>query len=149
MNNKKRLELLIKWGSDNITGIPEKDMFHKPNPSKWSKKEILGHLIDSAEVNLHRFTEILEIPASSSYQVKPYNQDAMVEQNNYQITDTMELLLRWRHLNERILKKIKLILESDLNHSVFLISSEVVRPNFLVSDYINHTEHHLKQIISV
>ncbi|MGG2091669.1 hypothetical protein AB1283_02885 [Bacillus sp. S13(2024)] len=31
----------------------------KPNPSKWSKKEILGHLCDSASVNHKRFVDIL------------------------------------------------------------------------------------------
>ena len=27
----------------------------KPDPAKWSKKEVLGHLIDSAHNNLRRF----------------------------------------------------------------------------------------------
>ena len=31
------------------------DWEYKPNPDKWSKKEIIGHLIDSATNNLHRF----------------------------------------------------------------------------------------------
>ena len=36
----------------------EKAVF-KPNPSKWSKKEILGHLIDSACNNQQKFVRAL------------------------------------------------------------------------------------------
>ena len=35
--------------------IPEAQFSFKPSPKKWSKKEILGHLIDSATNNHHRF----------------------------------------------------------------------------------------------
>ena len=32
------------------------DWDYKPFPEKWSKKEVIGHLIDSAQINLQRFT---------------------------------------------------------------------------------------------
>jgi DinB superfamily len=41
--------------SNRIAEIPEAEFSAKPNPTKWSKKEVLGHLIDSAENNLRRF----------------------------------------------------------------------------------------------
>ena len=38
-----------------LSFMPEADFEAKPNPTKWSKKEVLGHLIDSAHTNLRRF----------------------------------------------------------------------------------------------
>ena len=38
-----------------ISAIPEKEFSAKPLANKWSQKEVLGHLIDSAQNNLRRF----------------------------------------------------------------------------------------------
>lgn len=40
----------------------KEELLSKPAPGKWSKLEILGHLIDSAINNLKRFTEIQFLP---------------------------------------------------------------------------------------
>mgnify|MGYP003597480034 CR=1 FL=1 len=51
----QRLEYLIDKIPDMIVKISDSEFSHKPMPNKWSKKEILGHLIDSASNNHHRF----------------------------------------------------------------------------------------------
>ena len=51
----------------------------KPESGKWSKKEILGHLIDSAINNIQRFTEIQN--SEKPYVIKTYNSDALVNAN--------------------------------------------------------------------
>ena len=43
--------------------ISEKVASEKPNPKKWSKKEILGHLIDSAGNNQQKFVRMLIMPS--------------------------------------------------------------------------------------
>ncbi len=49
-----------------ILGKIDSDVFSaKPIPSKWSKKEILGHLIDSAQTNIRRFV-------LGQYEEQPY-----------------------------------------------------------------------------
>ena len=54
----------------------------RPLPNKWSKKEIIGHLIDSASNNHHRFIrgQFEKLPALS------YNQDKWNESGHYQIS---------------------------------------------------------------
>ncbi|MGE7686034.1 hypothetical protein [Peribacillus simplex] len=42
-----------------------KELNHRPMPHKWSKKEILGHLCDSALNNMNRFIKI-------QYEEQPY-----------------------------------------------------------------------------
>ena len=60
-----RLEQLLKSGLEYISKSSESELTQKPNPEKWSKKEIIGHLIDSGINNLQRFTEI-------QFENKPY-----------------------------------------------------------------------------
>ena len=51
----KRLQYLCEEIPVLLSIIPEQDFTHKSAPEKWSKKEILGHLIDSATNNHQRF----------------------------------------------------------------------------------------------
>lgn len=50
-----RLIYIIHEAPKLLMGIGEEKMLLKPSIDKWSKKEILGHLIDSATNNHQRF----------------------------------------------------------------------------------------------
>ena len=92
-------ELLIR-GEHYISGCSEETLRHKPSAEKWSKKEILGHLTDSAINNLQRFTEVQF--SEKPYQVRRYHQDELVKANDYQNADTRQLLDFWIAINNRI-----------------------------------------------
>lgn len=49
------LEKIINLHLSNLKDITEEEYSFKPSPAKWSKKEILGHLIDLAQSNIRRF----------------------------------------------------------------------------------------------
>ncbi|HEV8083895.1 MAG TPA: DinB family protein [Chitinophagaceae bacterium] len=51
----QQLQSIIGNYAVHLNGLPEDEWIHKPNPAKWSKKEVLGHLIDSAQNNIRRF----------------------------------------------------------------------------------------------
>ena len=58
-----KLETIIDGYFPQLKGISEAEFISKPTPSKWSKKEILGHLIDSAQNNISHFQrDNLEVP---------------------------------------------------------------------------------------
>jgi hypothetical protein len=67
--------------SQRFEKFSEEEFSAKPDPSKWSKKEVLGHLIDSAQNNLRRFVV-------GQYEMVPpkitYDQDFWVAANGYQ-----------------------------------------------------------------
>src|SRR3954453_9968719 len=71
----------------------------RPRPGKWSKNEVLGHLIDSAQNNLRRFITV-------QYETEPphivYDQDFWVSANDYSQVSKQDLISLWRLLNERI-----------------------------------------------
>ena len=116
----------------------------KPNPEKWSKKEILGHLIDSAINNIQRFTEIQH--AEKPYQIRSYNPDQLVLANQYQQKDTAQLFELWTDLNMHVKFLISNQTAATLAYALILPSGEKKDLKFLINDYADHLEHHLDQI---
>jgi hypothetical protein len=113
---------------------------------KWSAKEIIGHLIDSAQVNLERFVRC-------TYQENfklVYAQDEWVNTKRYQDTDVNELLELWRLTNRQIQRVLdnypadRWQVKCDNNAE----TEELNTVEFLATDYVQHMQHHLQQIIS-
>ncbi len=123
-----------------------KDFEQKLSENKWSKKEILGHLIDSAINNIQRFTEIQYV--EKPYKIKPYNQNELVKWNDYQNENNQDLYDLWLQLNNHILHIIRNQTTETLQYQVILTTGEVATLEFLIQDYLDHFYHHLQQINS-
>ena len=121
------------------------DWEYKPSAGKWSKKEILGHLIDSALVNLQRF---IRCTYEENFKLT-YDQVAWVKAQRYQMANVKDLLHLWRLLNDQIIAVLKnypaerLFAQCDTGKTA--VSLHTVE--WLVNDYEDHLRHHLKQII--
>ena len=144
----KNIALLSKYIAlfpYHLKHIPEKELKYKPRPEKWSKKEILGHLIDSAVYNLERFSKIRFAP--QPFEIIPYPQDDLVKANEYQNGDTNQMLDLWASLNRQILGLWKHYAPKELNLK-FRISytDQIVDLPWWINDYTEHMEHHFKQI---
>ena len=112
---------------------------------KWSRKQIIGHLIDSALNNLQRFTEIGYQPQPYIY--REYHQSELVQINDYQNVDTIELLRLWILINRQIVRVIQSVTPERLNLKVQFTDGEISDLRFLMADYPEHMEHHIKQIM--
>ncbi|MDB5124245.1 MAG: DinB superfamily protein [Mucilaginibacter sp.] len=120
------------------------DWGFKPSPNKWSKKEIVGHLIDSAQINLQRFVRC-------TYEDKfklVYAQEEWVAVQRYQDADIAELLALWRLLNRQIVRVLKSYppdrVGAQCDNSKTGVSLHTVE--WLAQDYVDHMNHHLGQI---
>ncbi len=120
------------------------DYGFKSSTDKWSKNEILGHLIDSAINNMKRFTESQF--SDKPYLVIAYNQDELIKVNKYQERKFEDLLKLWCHLNKQIAFIFKDISEEQLKTKINLYDLSICDLEFLIEDYITHMKHHLKQI---
>lgn len=117
----------------------------KPSPVKWSKKEILGHLVDSAQNNLRRFVV-------SQYQQNDkvyYHQNEWVKYQNYQEADTKDILALWALLNKQLARTLVNIPADRLKHTCDTgkTKQELYSLEFLAEDYLVHLKHHLSQIL--
>lgn len=142
------MELLqtVESASQRLRTLPSSELARKPAPEKWSKKEILGHLIDSASNNHQRFvraqyTERLEFP--------PYEQDEWMRIQQYSAGDWEVMLELWRLYNQHLAHVISHIATDKLVTPCLIESPEPVSLEFLVKDYLDHMKHHLKQLSAI
>ncbi|WP_051315274.1 DinB family protein [Algoriphagus terrigena] len=142
----EKLKQLIAMGSKYFHQTGEESLCRKPAPEKWSKKEILGHLIDSAINNLQRFTEIQFAP--KPYQIQSYRQVELVKANNYQSASARDLTILWQAVNRRIQQVILMQTELTLAFPIILGNGDSADLAFLIRDYVDHLDHHLLQIFN-
>lgn len=127
-----------------VNGLSGDRLLERPAPDKWSRKEILGHLVDSAVNNLIRFTRA---PLSAPpYQMLGYPQVELVQINHYQEVPIGHLLTLWEGLNRQILFVVEELGAEQLALPVQRADGATFTLGWLFSDYVAHLEHHLAQI---
>ncbi|MCF0055659.1 DinB family protein [Dyadobacter sp. CY356] len=139
----ERLKVLVNSIPALLEEISETELSLKPSPSQWSKKEILGHLIDSAANNHQRFIRI-------QYEHEPvlfYDQNQWNELSNYQNISANHLIQFWKSYNQQLVEIINLISDENLNRLGSGNDGQKLPLNFYITDYVGHLEHHLKQIV--
>jgi len=130
-----------------LGSLSEDAMSKKQNPEKWSKKEVIGHLIDSAQNNLRRFI-------ICQYETTPpkivYDQDFWVKANNYQQMPASEVITLWKLINRQI---AQVLTEMDpINYQKQCDSgrhsSQLHTVEWLAIDYVKHLKHHINQVFT-
>lgn len=121
---------------------------------KWSPKEIIGHLIDSASNNHQRF---VRAQFSDDLIFAGYEQEGWVRVQNYQGESWPELIQLWKLYNQHILHVMSLVPEETrrklrYKHNLHQIASdtlsesEPVTLEWFMRDYVDHMKKHLGQI---
>ncbi len=142
----RQLEIYIESFPIELKKFSSEELLKRPAAGKWSKQEILGHLIDSAINNLKRFTDIQFLP--QPYTVISYKQNELVIVNNYQNLSLQHLLDLWQSLNRQIIFVVKEIPGDKLNYPVDpqYESREMKTLGWIICDYVAHMDHHFGQI---
>jgi len=143
----ERLRQLLIDTRQAVERASDADMEQKTNNTSWSKKEMLGHLVDSAIHNLRRFVaaHYLEMP----FAIAAYEQDALVAANHYQELPTAHTLQLWYSLNEHIIEVVSRLTPEQL-------ADEVINPDEfkflsieqLYQEYVEHLEQHVQKILN-
>ncbi len=113
------------------------------SPQKWSAKEVLGHLCDSAMNNYSRFIRLQH--TDNTFYVESYKQDAWVELGNYQNRDWQNIIQLWVSLNKAMISVIEHAPESTWQHELIL-GNDTSTFAVLIQDYIGHMKHHFGQL---
>jgi hypothetical protein len=124
--------------------IGEKEASFKADAKRWSFKEIIGHLIDSASNNHQKFIRTME---RDKLDFVPYKQDNWVRLQQYKSYDWMELLELFEVYNKHIAHVMKYTRPSVLEHKITIDGAGPFTLEFIMSDYVEHLRHHLKAIL--
>ena len=127
----------------------------KPSPRKWSPKEIIGHLIDSAANNHSRF---VRAPAGIDLVFEGYDQDAWVRVQRYQERSWPDLVRLWHTYNHHLAAVMASADPAALarprpRHNLDQIAWQPVERDqpatleYFMRDYAAHMKHHLRQIL--
>lgn len=116
----------------------------RPKPNSWSKKEILGHLIDSASNNHQRFVRGAQ-NAAADFPV--YKQDSWVEVQHYNEMEWSGLIELFYQYNYHISRVIAFLPEKSLNNFCNLGKENPATIQFVIEDYLKHLKHHLEKIL--
>ena len=144
-NTVDELNVLVQQFSERMMQIPEADFSAKPRPEKWSKKEVVGHLIDSGQNNLRRFI-------CGQYEINPpkivYRQDFWVAANLYQQYAQKDIIDLWKLTNHQISYVLNSMPKANHNKKVKSSqhSDDEKTLEWLAADYVKHMKHHLNQI---
>ncbi|WP_407312496.1 DinB family protein [Desulfosporosinus sp. SB140] len=139
----ERLNYLIEVLPIKANRFSEEEFSSKPM-DKWSKKEILGHLCDSATNNYHRFIRIQF--EEQPFVVVSYKQNEWVLINDYQNMPTDDVVGFWIVINRQIVRIISKIPEEKLSYLCDDGDNKFFTFSELIEDYLRHMDHHLVQI---
>lgn len=144
----QRLQTHIESLPGRLRQFNNEELLYRPGPGKWSKQEIVGHLVDSAINNLKRFTEIQFLP--QPYTIISYNQNELVVVNNYQSIPISHIVQLWQSLNRQIIYVVENTPPEKLELKVApqYENKETKTLGWVIVDYVAHMEHHLKQIFT-
>ncbi|HLB10883.1 MAG TPA: DinB family protein [Gemmatimonadaceae bacterium] len=151
-----QLGQIVFAATPRLSSISEADASRPRSNGKWSRKEIVGHLIDSATNNHGRF---VRAQFGDDLVSPTYDQDAWVRVQNYIRAPWAELVTLWSQYNLHLTRVIAAIppearsrrrFHHNLHDVAFrtIPASEPATLEYLIQDYVVHLEHHLAQIFA-
>jgi len=140
----RELERVLVASETDLTSISETVAGDPRSAGKWSRKEIIGHLIDSASNNHQRFVRGAQQP---DLHLPGYDQNWCVTvQRPNEISWTL-LLSLWSSYNRYLAHVIASLPTDSASHLIRIGDSAPVDLLWVASDYVEHFKHHVNQII--
>ena len=127
-----------------LRAMTEAEASHKPGPDRWSKKEILGHLIDSASNNHHRF---VRAQLEQELVFPDYEQEGWARCQCYADAGWPLLIDLWAAYNRHLAWVVDHISPQAHGTLCRIGENEPVTLEWLTTDYVSHMDHHLKQLM--
>lgn len=140
----ERLASTIADEEPRLRAVTDQSTGSRPGGSDgWSKKEELGHLIDSATNNRVRF---IKAALEGEYAGPSYDGRGWVDLGGYVEMCWTDLVEVWALLNKAIVFVVKRIPQKRLSAQCRIADASPVSLQFIIEDYILHMQHHLDHI---
>ena len=128
----------------NLRALDEQRTSTPRGPCKWSPKEELGHLIDSAANNHIRFARGAMQPEVRD---PGYAQEDWVRLHGYSGMQWDSIVNFWFEYNTLLARLVGGIGPDRLTILCFIAGNEPVTLGFVIEDYILHMQHHIDQLL--
>jgi hypothetical protein len=137
-----------------LLALDDESTSRRSAPGKWSAREIVGHLLDSAANNHQRF---VRAQLQDDLIFDGYAQDEWVRAQQYQQADWRELVHLWAAYNRHLARVMAAVpagvrLRPRARHNLdrigfrpFATGSPATLDD-LMRDYVAHLQHHLAQL---
>ena len=139
---------LIRIWEDKLKDLPVEVITHRRNKQNRTIKQILGHLIDSASNNTHRYIHLQyqESPLSFPNYATNGNNDRWIAIQNYQDENWLNMIQLWKYINLHLVHVIQNINDNKIDQ-VWIASDDVkISLEDQVIYYLKHFELHLAEI---
>ena len=148
------LRSTVERAAPQLLAISDADSARRPAPGKWSPREIVGHLVDSASNNHQRF---VRAQFQDDLVFTGYDQDAWVSTQHYQDASWRDLVTLWRSFNlhiARVIATMPLEVRTRVHtrHNFDVLAFQPVAAgapttlDYFMHDYVGHLKHHLRQL---
>ena len=137
-----RFAAVIATGRERLCALPARESEVRPKADAWSKKEELGHLVDSA---INNYARVIRAQHEDNPQLPGYDADLWVERQGYQERDWNALIQLWSSLNAHLLQAARRVPAAAYGRKCKVGGTEMTL-EFVIEDYIDHMVHHLGHI---
>jgi hypothetical protein len=143
MSHADEILSLVQTEGRRLGAIDAAEADFRRAPGKWSRTEVLGHLVDSAVNNHQRF---VRAQLAESLEFPGYAQADWVRCQDYASADWPALVELWTCINRHLAHVVRRIPEAKLAVPC-RIGDGAARPlEEVVVDYLRHVRHHLAQL---
>lgn len=138
-----RLAAILDAAPPRLRDIPSERAGARPAPGKWSPREELGHLVDSASNNHQRLVrgQLEDRPAMPGY-----DGVAWVKLHGYQSREWGGIIDLWLAFNRQLLLAARAAKGAAWTRTCTIGGKEPVTLGFVLDDYVDHMVHHLRHI---
>jgi len=140
----ERLRVILETVPPRLRAISEAESARRPAADKWSRKEILGHLVDSASNNHQRFVRAQLV---GELRFPPYEQEGWVATQRYREEPWEAIVALWVAYNRHLLHVMTAVPESRYGRRCLSGAGEPATLHDHMVDYVRHLDHHLGQIL--
>jgi hypothetical protein len=138
------LEEVLRRTVPALEAMSEDESLRTRGPGSWSRRQVLGHLVDSALNNLHRFVRAQQ---ADELVFPGYQQQGWVEAGGYQHRPWRSIVSLWSELNAQVAHVVGRIPPERLATPCRIGDGPPVTLEFIARDYVKHLRHHLEQIL--
>ena len=144
MHLPERFARQIAETETSLRSVSEDESDRTFHAGSWTRKQLLGHLIDSAANNHNRF---VRASLDNEYHGPGYDQEGWVRRHRYESMQWSDIVDWWSTLNQMLVRVVREIPRDQYAVPCFIDNKPMMSLEALMEDYLLHMQHHVEQIL--